>query len=74
MSFELRNMKVMVPGTSTVWNYWTDDTATKVKARGYFEAFKGKLAVGHWIFATTSTGGVILHADEIDPLELGAPK
>jgi len=67
-------MKLMFNGPTIFWTYFTDDTATKVSARGYFEDFKSSLGVGDWVFATTSTGGKILHVDEIDPLELGDPR
>ena len=74
MAFERRRLKIPETGSPRILHYSTDDTATKVSKRDYFEDAKDVLAVGDWIFATTSTGGIILHVDEIDPLELGAPR
>jgi len=74
MAFSQRYMRPLINGSTRFWTYFTDDTATKVSARGYFEEFKRSLSVGDWIFATTSTGGMILHVEEIDPLELGHPR
>lgn len=75
MAFMQRNIyKNDSAELSRIWYYRTDDTALKVSTRYYFENFKDSLAVGDWIFATTSTGGVILHVDEIDPLELSGIK
>jgi len=74
MPFRSQHMQELSVGITTIWSYWTDDTATEVKTHGYFEDFRDNLAVGHWILATTSTGGVMLHVDEIDPLELGSPR
>ena len=70
MPFKRRDMRIMINGSPTVWSYFTEDTATKVLKRNYFDDFKEKLAVGDWIMSTTSTGGLILHVDEIDPLEV----
>lgn len=74
MPFKRKDMRVVVKGPPTIWGYHTEDTATKVFYRGYFEDFRESLAVGDWIMATTSTGGTILHVDEIDPLEVGRPR
>lgn len=74
MPFKRKDMHAFVKGPSTIWTYRTDDTANKVFNRGYFEDFGKNLAVGDWIMATTSTGGIILHVDEIDPLEIGRPR
>lgn len=74
MAFSQRHMRLMLDGPTRFWTYFTDDTATKVSIRGYFEEFRSALSVGDWIFATTSTGGTILHVEEIDPLELGHPR
>lgn len=74
MPFKRKDMRTLVKGPPSIWNYHTDDTATKVSNRGYFDDFKENLAVGDWIMATTSTGGIVLHVDEIDPLELGRPR
>ena len=71
MAFMQKDIHILITGSTTVWSYRTDDTAVKVSARGYFENFRECLAVGNWILATTSTGGIMLHVDEIDPLELG---
>lgn len=75
MAFIRRNMHNQdTHNISKIWYYRTDDTALKVSSRNYFEDFTNSLAVGDWIFATTSTGGIILHVDEIDPLELSGLK
>lgn len=74
MAFVQKGIKTLLDGPPRLWSYVTDDTSVKVSSRGYFENFRENLAVGDWIFATTSTGGVILHIEEIDPLELGAPR
>lgn len=74
MAFLQRNLARISDSSPRFWSYWTEDTAAKVKARGYFEPAREILAAGDWIFATTSTGGIILHVDEIDPLELGDPR
>lgn len=74
MPFKQKDMKVLVAGPPRLWSYSTEDTATKVLIRGYFEDFVKNLAVGDWIMATTSTGGLVLHVDEIDPLEIGAAR
>lgn len=74
MAFDRKGLKTLVPSIPRILNYRTEDTATKVSKRGYFEEAQSELAVGDWIFATTSTGGLILHVEEIDPLELGSPR
>ena len=74
MAFSPMRMRRLVSGPPTIWQYWTEDTAIKVKTKGYFEEFRSVLSSGDWIMATTSTGGVILHVEEIDPLELGPPQ
>lgn len=74
MAFVPRNIRILVDSSPRIWSYWTEDTSVKVRNRGYFEDYRQVLAAGDWIFATTSTGGIILHVDEIDPLELGEPR
>ena len=74
MAFERKGLKTLVEGSPKILSYITDDTATKVSKRYYFQDIRHNLAVGDWIFATTGTGGVILHVDEIEPLELGSPR
>ena len=74
MAFTQRDMRTLVEGPPKIWSYRTQDTAAKVCKRDYFADFRENFAVGDWVLATTSTGGVMLHVDEIDPLELGAPR
>jgi hypothetical protein len=74
MAFERKGLKTLVEGSPRILSYITDDTATTVSKRYYFQDIRDNLAFGDWIFVTTSTGGVILHVDEIDPLELGSPR
>jgi exosome complex RNA-binding protein Csl4 len=74
MAFMQKDIHALVKSWPTIWAYRTGDTSVQVSKRGYFENFRESLAVGDWIMATTSTGGVILHVDEIDPLELGTPR
>lgn len=74
MAFNRRGLTTLVSGPPRILSYRTDDTATKVSKRDYFQEAKEELAVGDWIFSTTSTGGLILHVEEIEPLELGSPR
>ena len=74
MAFKQRDMKILVTSYSKIWNYWTEDSAISICNRGYFDEFSSNFGVGDWIYATTCTGGVILHVDEIDPLEMSKPK
>lgn len=73
MSFKSMHLRLTQDGISRRWSYWTEDTATKVMARDYFESIKEILRVGDWIFVTSSTGGIILHVDDTDPLEINKP-
>jgi hypothetical protein len=74
MSFNPQGMRVQVFGPPTMWSYRTEDTHVQVLIRGYFDRFTTKFGVGDWVFVTTSTGSLILHVDEIDPLELSSPR
>lgn len=74
MPFVSQKLRILIDSSPRIWTYCTEETATKVKTRGYFGPAADQLACGDWIFATTSTGGVMLHVDEIDPLELGDPR
>jgi hypothetical protein len=74
MGFELKKLRLMADSVPCLWSYRTEDTATQVKMRHYFDAARDILSVGDWLFVTSSTGGTILHVEEIDPLELSEPK
>jgi hypothetical protein len=74
MAFRVRHLRELIKGPPIIWSYWTDDTATKVLARDYFDGAKSIIGAGDWILATTSTGGLFLHVDDIDPLEVSQPR
>lgn len=74
MGVGLKKLRLMVDSVPRLWSYWTEDTAQQVKMRHYFDASRDILSVGDWVFVTSSTGGIILHVEEIDPLELSEPK
>ena len=72
MAFELMKFrKIHKAGINTWWSYSSfTDTVNDIKKRDYFASSRDRFAVGDWIFCTGSNGGVILHVDEINPLEL----
>ena len=72
MAFELTKFrKIHRAGLNTWWSYVNHtDTVNDIKQRDYFITLRERFAVGDWLFCTGSNGGVILHVDEINPLEL----
>jgi hypothetical protein len=72
MAFDLMKFrKVQRSGMNTWWSYVNHtDNLNTIKKRDYFENVKDRFAVGDWVFCTASNGGVLLHVDEIDPLEM----
>jgi len=72
MAFELMKFrKIHRAGLNTWWSYVNHtDTVNDIKQRDYFITIRERFAVGDWLFCTGSNGGVILHVDEINPLEL----
>ena len=72
MAFELMKFrKIHRAGLNTWWSYVSHtDTVNDIKQRDYFITIRERFAVGDWLFCTGSNGGVILHVDEINPLEL----
>tara|TARA_R110000868_G_scaffold9620_7_gene47650 strand:+ start:6286 stop:6519 length:234 start_codon:yes stop_codon:yes gene_type:complete len=76
MTLELAKFrKIQKSGLHTWWSYVNHaETIRDIRARDYFASTRDRFAVGDWIFCTGSTGSVILHVDEINPLELRAPQ
>ena len=76
MAFQLAKFrKIQKSGLNTWWSYVNhSETIKDIQARDYFSSTRDRFAVGDWIFCTGSTGSVILHVDDINPLEMGKPQ